>query len=198
MNLVELLDEKKIEIPEIVSKEFTKLEMERKIKDLNIDIIYQIEDKLRQLRNQKEISITQYDEFRKDLYVTSFLDYEEVIKDEEKYHEYREQVMALHMKFFKLHEKKLSFGHVDYLAKYIGNSELYQFFHEDPDDRKERLEGPIDKELEELDEKIDELEKKQQETYLCKINSDKKSIQRKIAEFFDSIFTLVGKKTLGL
>ncbi|OQY39740.1 MAG: hypothetical protein B6226_01255 [Candidatus Cloacimonetes bacterium 4572_65] len=184
MTLHETLDAKMIKLAEIAIIR----DCEDNIQDLgrNYDnqIISQMKEMLTKALQEKLISIIDYDKLLKELEITSFIEVKTTITNEDAYYKNHQIFIDLHRRYFKLEEKKLSYGCDEYDLDYTMESELYQWFHESPESKRDRLEGPIDRKIEQIEAEIEQLEIDDKKNYYCFLNPDKDDILKSINKFY--------------
>lgn len=100
--------------------------------------------------------------------------------DEKKGEEMQTMFYTLNGNWFKVQLEILQTGCDEYELDYNLASELKKFFSEDPEKRRERLVGPLERQLEEIDRQLEKLDERKQENTYYEVKLD----QEKFEQFF--------------
>ena len=160
------------EIPEVVTEFRTEKEVETKIEEMKKMLENEFEKYLE--TSTKNISTEVLLELKSEFFSNEYFEKIKHIKDHNLWNELHAKWFNLSKEYFKLQQKLLDAGCDEYDMEYTMQSELYQFFHEDPDKRRARIEGPINRRIEKnerqttlVEENIQELE-----SYTIKTKTD--------------------------
>jgi hypothetical protein len=152
-----------IEIPKVTTEFKTEKEVEEKIEEMK----KALEEELEKVLNSSfdNISPENLQNLKNDFFSNEYFEKIKHIEDKKLWREIHDQWFNLNQEFLELQLKLLHTGCDEYDMEYTMQSEFYQLFHEDPDKRRARIEGPINRKIERneqesqlLDEKIKELE----------------------------------------
>lgn len=158
MNISELKQEMELyagELIKSVKEELRPEELADKEAERLDNIFKQtLKEKLKQLFNNTE-NIAKLDFDKYEFFYSLFEYYNQSRGDELQAMYYK-----LNADWFRKQEEILHTGCDEYELDLIDASELRKFFSEDPDDRRERLEGPLQRELEDIDNQISALQDK--------------------------------------
>lgn len=150
---------------EIRSEEFAENEAER------LDNIFK-----QILKEKLESTIPQYAEARANLDLEKITFFYEIYEDynEEQGDELEAKFWKLNGDWFKVQLEILELDCDDYEMDYTMGSELSKFFSEDPDNRRDRLEGPLQSRLSAIDTELENLaeERENNRYYDVKLNED--------------------------
>ena len=168
-------------IPEMVGAE---KEIEQKIERLKKMLSLELQKIITLCKSKGEISEEKIIECQNEFLSKEYFTKNEEISDENKWAKLDKEWWRLNKKFYTLRDKLLKKGCDEYDLKYCGQSELYQFFHEDPDKRRERLETPIQREIDEVDEETARIEAEQEKMTAYSIQADSEIIKDNFQKFY--------------
>lgn len=171
-------------IPEMVGAE---KEIEQKIEKLKKMLSLELQKIITLCKSKSEISEEKIIECQNDFFSKEYFTKAEEINDEKKWAELDKKWWRLNKKFYKLRDKILKKGCDEYDLKYCGQSELYQFFHEDPDKRRDRLEAPIQREIEAVEEETAFIEAEQEKMTAYSIQADSEIIKDSFQKFYRNL-----------
>jgi hypothetical protein len=158
---------------EMRSEEFAEREAER------LDNIFK-----QTLKEKLELIMPNYesDTEKPDLEKVSF--FYEIYEDynEKKGEEYEAMYYELNGNWFKIQLEILQLDCDDYEMDYTMGSELRKIFSEDPDNRRERLEGPLQRKLLAIDRELEILEEKKEENRYYEVKLNKENFNDFFAE----------------
>ncbi len=161
-----------LEIPEVVTEFKTEKEAETKIEEMKKILEEEFEKALNPSKNNIPIGDSQ--KLKNEFFSNEYFEKTKHIKDNKLWNKLHAEWFELSQQFLKLHQKLLQSGCDEYDMEYTMQSEFYQLFHENPDNRRARIEGPINKRIGKnerqtklIEEKIQELE-----SYTIKTKTD--------------------------
>ena len=162
MNVARRFEEIGIIIPQIMEMSGTEQEIDSKIKELVEKMKAEFEKMVDYCITVCNITRTDIKKFEQEFLAKENFTKEELITDEKRWNELQTKWFQLNKQFFKLQSKLLHTGCDEYDMNYVMQSELFQFFHEDMDKRRERLEAPILRKIDNVNAEIARIDAEQE------------------------------------
>ena len=161
-----------LEIPQVVTEFKTEKEAEAKIKEMKKKLEKEFEKALNPSTHNisKEDLLKSIDKF----FSNEYFEKKEHIKNDKLWDKLNIEWLEVSHQFFELQLELLQSECDDYDMEYTMQSELFQFFHENPDNRRARIEGPINRRIEKNERQTQLIEEKIQElvSYTIKTKTD--------------------------
>lgn len=164
------------------------VDIDDNIIELNNKLKGEYEKILAHFLDNFEIPASKCDEYRKLFDSISPYSKEFIVTDSERYNELNVQYFKLNKQYAELEINKLDLNCDDYEMDYIMRSELYQAFHEDPDKRRARLEGPIQRKIDIIDKEIDDIKQEQEMLESFQIQVDDAAVKKGLIDFYTLIY----------
>jgi len=156
-----------IQIPGIPPAFSSKEEAEKTVVEMNRLLKKEYQKILDYAVKKELVSSRQQKDYQKELDQLTIYQVASTVADEKRLNELNIRYFELAKRFFELHQKKLDTGCDEYELDYIGASDFYKLFHESPESRRRRLEGPINRKIEKNERETErineEIERLQQE-----------------------------------
>ena len=184
------LKEMGISIPLVTKKIETVEEVEQEIKDLEEKLADEIKKIIAYCRTKANFPKEKIVKFQNDFFANDFFTKSEEVSDEKKWAELDNEWWRLNKKFFKLQVKLQKTGCDEYDLNYTGQSEFYQFLHENPDKKRERLENPIREEIEAVETRTHQIEKEQEKLTEYTVQIDSEKIKDNFQLFYKNLLSL--------
>lgn len=154
MNAENRFEEIGIIIPAIPETSGSEEEIDHEINKLNEKLKVEFEKMINYCITVCNISRTEISKYELDFLAKKHYTKNELITDEDRWNELQVKWLQLNKKYFELQSKLAHTGCDEYDMNYMMQSELYKFFHEDMDKRRERLESPILRKIEHVNAEI--------------------------------------------
>ncbi len=114
----------------------------------------------------------------------------ETIHDKEKWNQLQKKWFALSKEYFELNLEMSQTGCDEYDMNYTMESEFYQFLHENPDKRRERLEAPIQRKIDKVEAETAEIEAEQNKITEYKLEGDSQTIYNEMEKMYNKLLSL--------
>lgn len=187
MESVKSIKEMGVMIPTIPVMSGNEQEVEQKIADLKEMVTIELEKIITQSKAEVNISEQKLSECKNDFLAVEYFIKTENISDTKQWDELEKKWWKLNKKYLKLQEKLQKTGCDEYDLKYTGQSEFYQFLHEHPDNRRERIETPIQKEIKTVEEETSHIETEQEKLTTYSIDVDNKKMEDNLQRLYKKL-----------
>jgi hypothetical protein len=181
------LEQIKIDFPVVPEMEESEENVIKIVEELTEKIYLELEKILEFANRYLELDGKQINSLRDYYREMTFYHTDYDVTDDNLFYELNRKYQEENLKFFELNLKLTESGCDEYEIEYLLKSELYRFFHEDPDIRRERLEVPIRRELENVDKNIKRINKEIDKISFFRIKNNEDLIMDKICKFIDKI-----------
>jgi hypothetical protein len=180
-----LLEKIGIKIPVVTLRTGTEEEVQETVKKLNEQLSKEYEKILQHFQEIDDMNAEKLNKFQLEIN-TKFV-VKEKISDVELYHKLHKRWFELNQKYFELFSDKLETGCDEYDMDYSMRSTFHQLLHESPEKRRERLEKPIDREMEKLEADMALLDDEISKVVQYYVEANEQEIIKGLSQFYTAL-----------